>query len=127
MSLSVADQVLKGLFVAIESVRNGFSLLCAHLRPFIARRLVFVDTWRDLAVSWQYWVALGVDLDVAYIFVRLNLAWDGEVLAVSSEYDGDAQLVETLGSSMMCVFRFMKFTDSRWLTIGDSCRGLLPR
>ena len=35
---------------------------------------------------------------------------------------GEQELTETVVATLMSLWKFRKFTESRWLTIGSSCR-----
>ena len=57
--------------------------------------------------------------------VILGRHWDGRHLCVSDIHQGSIDLAERIFGVILSIFRFKKFTDSRWLTIGDSARTLL--
>ena len=48
------------MHIVVESLRNSFSLLYAHVHQFIMRRLVF-DSHGDETDGTAFWQILGVD------------------------------------------------------------------
>ena len=57
--------------------------------------------------------------------VEFGLFWDGTGLCVLGCHHSSVSLVERIFAIILSIFRFKKFTDSRWLTIGGSSRTLL--
>ena len=55
----------------------------------------------------------------------LQIWWDGHRLLVSAKYEDEPTLHEKVTGLLLTVFRFKKFTDSRWCTLGDSSRTLV--
>jgi hypothetical protein len=122
--LSSSDD-LKDLHIAIEALRNGYSLVHSHLPAFIREHLHFEDLSGSLETLGQFWVDIGVDADVAEALGELGLHWSDDKLMVHVEWEGNAELIERVSSALLHLFRFQKFTDSRWLTVGSSCRTIM--
>ena len=55
----------------------------------------------------------------------MQVKWDGESLWVAEEHRGDEDLFQKISVCMLSVFKFKKFTDSRWITLGECCRSLV--
>ena len=126
MSLGPNEEVLKRLWVVIESQRNGFSLLVGHLESFITEALSFVDEEFEEEVVVAFWHGLGVEPEIAEFLAMYNVHWQDGALKVNlSANNPEADLVGKLYTAMLSTFQTKKFTDSRWLTIGDSCRTLV--
>ena len=115
---------IKDIFVAIESLRNGFSLLHAHLRGFIHARLDFDGAEFSVDDGFAFWSVLGVDPAVASELAELNFRWSGDRLLVNAAARSVDGLIERVSTLMMTVLQFQKFSDSRWCTLGASCRSL---
>lgn len=124
LSVATDPELLSHLHIAIESVRNGFDLLYQRLGAFVAGSLTFVANTDDPQKVYAFWVNLGVDSETADTLADLNLWWHMGRLQVDERRVSDPDLAEKVIGAMLSVFRFKKFTDSRWLTIGDSCRSL---
>ena len=119
-------QVLKQLLISIESLRNSYDLLHRHLQGFIVQRLSFVpDDPQLLQVRYQFWVTVGFEADVADQMADLGLEYVEGRLRVSQRHEGRDDLIETISSLLLYTFRFQKFSDSRWCSIGLSCRTLV--
>jgi hypothetical protein len=120
-------QVVHALHIAIASVRNGFDLLHAHLGAFVGETLDFWEGDQETPedTSYQFWLCLGVDAEIAQILAGLNLFWSGDKLRVARRCREDPMLLEKITHCILHVCRFKQFTDSRWITVGDSSRSLL--
>lgn len=71
------------------------------------------------------WTALGLDADVAESPADMDLVWNGKELLVSQRFQSDPSLIDAITSNMLAAFRFRKFSESRWLTVGESSRTLV--
>jgi hypothetical protein len=120
-------QVVHALHIAIASVRNGFDLLHAHLGAFVAEALDFWEGDQETPedTNYQFWLCIGVDAEVAQILASLDLFWSDNKLRVARRCKGDPMLLEKITHCILHVCRFKQFTDSRWITVGDSSRSLL--
>ena len=116
---------LQNLHIAIESLRNAYDLLHAYLMPWLVSVLAFGPSSQDPQSAYKMWVALGVDSEDADILADLQVKWDGERLWVAEEHAGNKDLFQKISVCMLSVFKFKKFTDSRWITLGECCRSLV--
>ncbi|CAK0850441.1 unnamed protein product [Prorocentrum cordatum] len=55
----------------------------------------------------------------------LQLWWDGDVLWVHRDACEGSDVLDATASGLMAVWRFAKFSESRWLTLGTSSRTLV--
>ena len=119
-------QGLRDLFVAIESVRNSYDMLHDHLPSWIKRRAMFVDA-RDEEVeqALTLWVALGVESEYADVLANLALRFRNGHLEVARAWEGDDSVWDRVAVAILHVMRFRKFADSRWVTVGRSCRSVV--
>lgn len=111
------------LFIVIESLRNGYDLLHSHMPEFIMKHLSIVEE-RDESLP-ELWSCLGVEPAIAQELTELGLVWADGRLLVHRCAAGDPELVRRVSSALLGVFRFQRFTDSRWCSIGLSCRALV--
>ena len=121
-------QVVHSLHIAIASVRNGFDLLHAHLGAFVAGAIDFWENNQETPEEdtiYQFWLCIGVDAEIAQILAELNLFWSGGKLRVAKGRRDDPMLLEKVTHCILHVCRFKQFTDSRWITMGESSRSLL--
>ena len=125
MNVSSDVEVVHKLHIIIESLRNSFDLILDRLAKFVADKLRFDDGDYDRGDAYRFWVTLGVRSDVADVLADLNLSYEGGYLRVHVSHVGSAGLYEKITGAMLVVFKFKRFTDSRWVTVGDCCRSLL--
>ena len=128
MSECADRQMMRDIYVAIESLRKSADLLSKHLAMWVSKRLRMVPP-RGLA-----WVesqrvlynALSVDWETVELLAEtLELEFrDGELL-VSNGADVDGDLVECVCATLKSAWKFVKFTESRWLTVGTSARTIV--
>ena len=120
----VAD--LKSLWVMLASLRNSYSQVFSFLNPFVRERLQFSDEMcKSEAELLQMWQDLGMRETVAGDLAALGLTWRDGSYFVRAQFDGSEGLQERVIRAIVSVLRFRKFTDSRWLTVGESCRRLI--
>lgn len=112
------------LDIVLEAMRNSFGLLHGHLKRFIHESLDFSGKPQGEDEDTAFWVSLGVAPDIVETLVDLGLRWCKGCLYVSSKHRRSEDLVAKVSSAMVALFRFRKFSDSRWCTVGDSCRTL---
>ena len=120
-------EALKDLFIAVASLRNAFDLLHGHIADFLGRCLEPVDEPDEYEESYRYWTDIGVESVVAEQLAELSVRWHNGRLRVRAGSDAASQgsLVGRVAALIMAVLRFRKFAESRWCTVGDSCRSLL--
>ena len=67
-------------------------------------------------------VELGAEVDVAASLGELGLHWSDGELKVGASWEGAAALGERVTSAMLHALRCVRFTESRWLSVGAACR-----
>lgn len=123
LEYTAEPQVLRGLFVCIESLRNGFSLLMRNLRPWLREVVAYRD--RPEFPHRQLWQLLGVDPNIADIAEELQLMFEDGKLCVARKFENSASLWESIELVLLSIWAFRKYSDSRWLSLGPSCRCLM--
>ena len=110
----------------MESLRNGYDLLMAHLRQFVQDNLVVDEQTHSFHDVLAFWKALGQDDETAHGLAVWNLRWENGALRVSASASGVGDdLGNGVVSLMIAVFRFHKFTYSRWMAIALAARSLV--
>lgn len=122
--MECGEETIKKLHIAVESLRNSYNLLVKYLPKFLMSTLTIVQD-SSLANPEEFWVALGMEPVVVQELVELGLCWrDGRLQAFRSAAEGK-DFMGRVTACILSVFRFKRFTDSRWCSMGDSCRTLL--
>ena len=125
-AISADEDIPKRLHVVIASLRHSFDLLHGELDRFVVKRLRFVpDDPIGHQHRYSYWVALGADSDAAEMLADLALWWSDGALEVSDRHAASPELFQRVSLLMWTLCRFKDFTDSRWATMGPSCRTLI--
>lgn len=121
-----SSDVVRDLHITIESLRNSFLILHSHLGSFLqAANIGFDHKPYNRDQVYEFWVSLGVGGDVVETFVDLNPWFSGGRLWVSGRWEGHSQLEEHLSRVILYLLHLKRFTESRWCTIGPSCRALV--
>ena len=113
------------LHSCIEALRNGYSILHAQLSSFVAEHLHFEDSCLEQPHLFALWTCLGLPPATAEELAELQLRWEEGRLAVATHCLESESLFDRITSCVLAVWRFRAFTDSRWCTVGDSCRSLV--
>jgi hypothetical protein len=120
--------LMKGLYIVVESVRNSYGQLLSYLGNWLVRSLQFVpdENLPPIEDRTILWTALGLDPTLVEVLAcQLRLQWKGGRLQVSANCLNLPDVMETLSSALLGVWHFKKFSDSRWVTVGCSCRTLV--
>jgi len=119
-------EALKGLYIGLESLRNGFSLLASHLDGLLQHSLAFVgEEHPSVDLLFTLWSDVGLEPDLAQELADTGLLWQGGRLCVRGSLQGDDGLRQRLRLLYLKVMQFRKFTESRWITIGVCSRRLV--
>ena len=121
------EKMMSSMFVVIESVRNGFSLIEEELSFWLTRVVLWVEEEDGLhpTVAATLWAAVGVEPKWVDHLVHMGVIWRDGRLHVSSKHRGSPEVWTELLNLVRHGLHFQKFSDSRWCTVGRSCRQLL--
>ena len=118
-------ELLRDSYVSVEALRNSMDILIRYLGEWIALRLSFAspmtfeetERWRNL------WQVLDVELEtVEVLSEHLQLRFHEGRLLVSQECSSRPDLIGVVSSCLLSVWKFVRFTESRFLTAGSSSR-----
>ena len=74
----------------------------------------------------QFWLSLGVEPETAQVVAGLNLeCHDGFLYVNESAGPIDFALVQKVSLCLSSLMKFPQYTDSRWVSVGRSCRCLV--
>ncbi len=122
----IADKgkdVHKSLYVSVAALRQSFNLLLAKLPVFVAGRLSPVEDMAYDNESWyQFFMCMGVEQSLATRLCQLGLHYADNMLKFHASFKHDPNLASDVVALLTSLFTFRQFTDSRWVTIGCSCR-----
>ena len=114
---------MKDCWAAVERLRVSYKSLMDFKEGWIASSIVFRD-W-EFEDGYRLWTMLGLESQWCEMLVELQLRCTDGVLYVAVRFEDDADIVEKVSSVLTIVFRWRGWTDSRWLSAGDSTRTLL--
>jgi hypothetical protein len=113
--------LLKDTHISIESLRNSYGMLSQYMAAWLGKTILFVDEPLAGEVLYDLYTLLGVEADSADALVEMVL--EGR-LQVSRAWGDRADLCEKLSGALLHLWRFSRFTASRWVTVGAACRAL---
>lgn len=117
------DAAMKDFFLVVDGLRGGFDLLMSHMARFVMEKLVLEPKHGFEGDRNEFWSLLGVDASMLEEFSTLDPRWDGVYLYVNVDVDPKS-VVQRVVSLLTYAFRFRRFSDSRWLTIGATSRSV---
>ena len=125
----LGPDVMKNVWVVFASLRNSFDLILLHLPQWLVVHVAWtprdqLPTPDKLSVLWQ---ALQLDEEIVELLAQdLQLWWDRDatMLRVAEDWKCRPDAMQELSAALQAVWQFKKFSDSRWITIGCSCRTL---
>lgn len=118
-------QDIQDLHVCMESLRNSFEILLGKLPKFLAEHMTFHREGQDPDKVIMFWRALGIEADMVERVSEVNPWWANGFLHVSAHLAEDVDVVEKVTFVIVYMTKWRRFCDSRWVTIGPSCRPLL--
>lgn len=116
---------LKDMHIICESLRNSFSILHGHLYSFLRSSLMFDHTLVDAEAVCKFWQCLGVPADMLELFVEVNPWFEDGTLWVSGSLEGMPDLLDKVSGVIVFAWRWRRFVDSRWCSIGASSRSVV--
>ena len=126
---SFADKdLVRDIYIGFEALRRSSDLLSKSIYDWLGARL---QSCQHRGESWvearlQLWLDLGVDPATAELLARqLQLEWNGRSMMFVEGAFADGDLPETVAAALFTVWRFCHFSESRWLTVGASCRTMV--
>lgn len=117
-----SKQTVRDAYIGIESLRNGYDVIIKNLRGWIERHLHYEDSAMDLADRSAMWNMLGLEGEWLDIILDLQLRFEGDHLKVGLQHQGDPDLLNRIEVSILHLFKYRRFTDSRWVTLGSTGR-----
>lgn len=118
-------ECLKDAHIVIESLRNSFSLLQARVRSFLLTRLAFDEAPFDIEEISAFWQNMGVEAHMVELLAEVNPWWHAGHLWVSAAIRDAPDMLDKVGAVMLYMFRWRRFVDTRWCTVGPACRAVL--
>lgn len=119
-----SPQDVQDLHIVIEALRNSFSILLERLPEFLTKHIAFCNS-ESLELVECFWRQLGVEADMVEEVAAVNPWFRDGSLYVSQEMADQPDCLERVSRVMLYLCRWRKFSDSRWCTVGTSCRSLL--
>ena len=121
-------ELIRDVYIGFESLRRSSDLISKYLYQWLGGVL---QPQADRGTSWvedrlSFWMDLGVDPATAELLAKeLQLVWDGKQLMYLAGAFHDGDLPQAVASALMGVWHFKSFSESRWLTVGTSCRTMV--
>ena len=114
-------------YIGLESLRNAADLIGKHIGSWAATRIKFVV---HEGPEWEraqrlLWDTLDVEPDMAGMLQELQLRFCDGSLYVSMQLADSPDLVGKVVGTLRLVWRFSKWTERRWLTVGSSANTLV--
>ena len=116
-------ETVRDAYISVESLRNGFDALTKNLEDFVKLNLVYEDS--SMAHWHELWISLGLSGDWLDIAVELQLRFEDGSLKVAVRCESKLGLVNQITTFIMHLFKFSKFTDSRFITLGCTGRAVV--
>ena len=119
---------MRDIYVAIESLRNSMDLIERFIAEWIGLSIDFVDDLTDEEVGQllHLWKSLSVPEETAEVLAKtLQLRCEGGRLQVAASCSPRPDTVEVVRCALLEAWKFVKFTESRFMTAGAAARPLI--
>lgn len=122
----VEGPLVEDLHISIESLRNSFTHVHAKVGVFLQRHLAFADQPHcEEDQASQFWQYVGVAPHWIELFVEVNPRWEGGKLWANPHLQADPECWDKVSVLVMYLLKWKKFSETRWATVGSSCRAFL--
>ena len=91
---------------------------------FVANHMKPDPEEADPAEVMQFWQAIGVTAEILEDVCRMNPQWKDNELLVSPDVATGADCIGRVTNVLKGILKIRKFAETRWLTVGEACRGL---
>ena len=115
---------LSNLCIVTESLRNAYATLLDFV-PKLLEDLVWDEAGFDEQEVYTFWKLLGVHDDVAEVASKLNICYRDGKLHANKKFEFEEGASDLIKDTILAIWEFVKFTESRWLTVGLSCRHMV--
>ena len=125
-SVSDPESAAKGLYIGIESCRNAYNLLFLTLSIYLRDHLqLAAHPLPSYDSLYSLWSDLGIVPNVAEELAMLGLLYEHGRVWVRPELEGTDNLFGRVHGAFLSVMKFRKFTESRWVTVGQCSRDFI--
>ena len=117
---------MRGLYIGLTSLRNGYNLLFLTLSGFRRNHLHFAK--HEIPADdtlFNFWSDLGLEPSVAEELAALGLLYEYGHVWVRPSLEGTHDLLGRVHGAFCSVMKFRKFTESGWVTAGYCSRNLV--
>ena len=129
MQGSLTDkELVRDIFTVFESLRRSADTFSSHIHQWIGQRL---HPQLARGAAWvrermTFWSDLGVDPQTAELLAaQLQFVWADDHIYYLAGACFAGYICDSFASALVAVWRFPHFTESRWLTVGTSCRTMV--
>ena len=128
-SLHADQDMLKGLYVSIQSIRNSMDYVYEHIGSWLAAHIEVVED-DDALPSAEYlqrlWTALGAEFEVVSTICDARMHWQGERLCIARSFvESEDDVVDIISGTLLSLWTLRTFSDTRWLGMSSSLRALV--
>ena len=124
LAAHTTEALLKDIHITLESLRNSFALLHGSLPAFLVQRLAFDMPPGPTQDIMEFWQLLGVEADVLEEVSVVNPWFSDGLLHVSADLADGEDSLDRISSVVLCLFRWRRFVESRFDTVGPAMRSL---
>ena len=119
--------MLRDVYISVEALRQSMNLLVDYVAEWVGKNFDFAPhrSESENRERLQLWLAVGVDEETAGVLAwTLELHFEEGRLKISEEHAGNPELMDLVVTCLHSAGNFVKFTDSRFLTVGISARSV---
>ena len=117
---------MRNAFIAVASLRNGFTTLTENVSLWVRAILRFEDCdFSSSQVLSEVWLLLLRDSELIDALLLMQLRFEAGCLKVARSCEDVQDVVSQVVTVLMKLWLFQNFTDSRWCTLGPVSRTMV--
>jgi len=114
---------MRSMWICQESLRGSFGLFATTIGPWLTQVVEF-EEW-SFAAAGELWTLAGFTGEWLLLVVNLQIRFVNGKLLISPAYRDNPRLIEWVTTVLFKAWKIKRWANSRWLTIGFSCRSTL--
>ena len=117
--------VMRDSWIVLASLRSSYEQLVLYLPKWLEHSLGFAEWQGEQAFLIEWWEFVGLEGKWLALFVSLQLRFHSNRLWVAARFQDDAQIVNKITCALLYLWKFKKFSETRWCTLGNQCRRMV--
>ncbi|CAK0902150.1 unnamed protein product [Prorocentrum cordatum] len=120
-----AEGVCKDVWCAITAIGNAYDVIMLNLDGWIQAKILWTDAPATAEFCRELWACFELEDDVVEVLVNCRVLWRRGRLEARDQVQHVTGTIGDISGALVGAWRFVKFSESRWLGLATSGRPLV--